>query len=502
MRLTKIRICGYKHLKKIEFNMQQSSEEVPVDFCVGLNGTGKSAFLEAVALIFSRITQNELPGFDFELCYCIFQKEKNVMIEVRPEKESGKGRLHITVNGQVYSSFLGIEQYLPYKIITYISGPNSQMKQMLQKEAENSIISDIYDAGLREDGEQEITTLLDYLNQLEKNPRMLYLSEEMASLIFLVLCAWKPGQDNGYTIFREMLLEKLGDKFRPVAFSLEANESRIESALFEELFWEGKKGESRLYDWRVSDGESVKAVFEISGGGTEYYNEAVSRRYYSPLQLLLLLLKAKNAMALRESHVFFHTETGAELLNECALSDGELLWVARMGLVLLCRQEETDNCLFLFDEPDIHLNESWNVDFVASLRKFTQLNGRSLHHAFWISTHSSLLLTDALPEHVFLFEREKGNVSARKIPISVFAASRNEISRAMFQNTAQIGNYADKILQAALSEENPDKLLQYINWLGAGIGRFRLMDKYYSIMEKRDVSEITGEYSEDGNGEH
>ena len=57
-------------------------------------------------------------------------------------------------------------------------------------------------------------------------------------------------------------------------------------------------------------------------------------------------------------------------------------------------------------------------------------------------------------------------------------------------------------MQAALSEENPDKLLQYINWLGAGIGRFRLIDKYYSIMEKRDVSEITGEYSEDGNGEH
>ena len=41
MRLTHIRICGYKHLKKIEFNMSQSSEEVPVDFCVGLMETGK-----------------------------------------------------------------------------------------------------------------------------------------------------------------------------------------------------------------------------------------------------------------------------------------------------------------------------------------------------------------------------------------------------------------------------------------------------------------------------
>ncbi|MFR1882920.1 hypothetical protein [Blautia sp.] len=501
MRLTHIRICGYKHLKKIEFNMSQSSEEVPVDFCVGLNGTGKSAFLEAVALIFSRITQNELPGFDFVLGYSVFEKGKIVQVEIRPEKESGKGRLHITVNGQVYSSFLGIEQYLPYKIITYISGPNSQMKQMLQKEAENSIISDIYDAGTREDGEHEIKVLLNYLNQLQKNPRMLYLSEEMVSLIFLVLCAWKPGQDNGYAMFREMLLKKLGDKFCPVAFSLEADETRIESALFEELFLEDEKGESQLYDWKVSDGDTIKAVYEISGERAEYCNKAISRRYYNPLQLLLLLLQAKNALALKACHVFFHTETGAELLNECALSDGELLWVARMGLVLLCRQEETDNCLFLFDEPDIHLNESWNVDFVASLRKFTQLNGRSMHHAFWISTHSSLLLTDALPDHVFLFEREKGNVSARKIPISMFAASRNEISKTMFQNAAQIGNYADKILQAALREENPDKLLQYINWLGAGIGRFRLMDKYYSIMEKRNVPEITEEFSEDGNGE-
>lgn len=39
----------------------------------------------------------------------------------------------------------------------------------------------------------------------------------------------------------------------------------VDHGAFEELFLEDEKGESQLYDWKVSDGDTIKAVYEISG---------------------------------------------------------------------------------------------------------------------------------------------------------------------------------------------------------------------------------------------
>ena len=170
-------------------------------------------------------------------------------------------------------------------------------------------------------------------------------------------------------------------------------------------------------------------------------------------------------------------------MNEKALSDGELLWLARMGMVLTASQGETDNCLFLFDEPDVHLNESWNVEFV---RRLEQMTWREEHrnHCFWIATHSSLLLTDALPDQVFLFERQAEDVRARRIPISLFAGNRQEISRNVFRNDARIGEFADRRVREMLREQNPERLEKYIEQVGSGIWRFKLLEKYYRSTEE------------------
>lgn len=174
--------------------------------------------------------------------------------------------------------------------------------------------------------------------------------------------------------------------------------------------------------------------------------------------------------------------------NEKALSDGEILWIARMGLVLLAGTEGTDNCLFLFDEPDIHLNENWNVEFVSNLEMLAGRTRESRrNHSFWISTHSSLLLTDALPDQVFLFERNQGMISARRVPISFFGASRHEISKRAFENSAQIGEFAGERIEAVLQgDETPEELLKYIDMTGAGIQRFRLLDKYYEKIGEQE----------------
>lgn len=69
MRLIKVSIDGYKHLKGTCVNFNEESHEAmftgdtPVRFFIGLNGSGKSVFLEGICLLFSRIVQDEAPGF-------------------------------------------------------------------------------------------------------------------------------------------------------------------------------------------------------------------------------------------------------------------------------------------------------------------------------------------------------------------------------------------------------------------------------------------------------
>lgn len=489
MRLTRVALKNYKHLKNIELNMlkEEGGENFPVYFCIGVNGSGKSSFLEAIALIFSRISQNELPGFWFEIEYDIVCEGRIVHVKAAPGADREPGKLSIDIDGRKFYSFTGLEKYLPYKVVTYVSGPNSQMKQLVMKAAEDSIISDIYDA-VRDENASLINESLQSLAVLGSNPRILYLDEGMAVLILFVLCAWMPRQDEEYAKKRNKLFEKWSGGFIPKALSISAGND-IEGSLFGQFFekrtQEGKRG---FADWITAEEEGITAVLRVAEKKGRYCVPEITDSYTNPLQLLTVLLQAKNRGELKECHVLFQTNERKDFLNEKALSDGELLWIARMGLVLLAGTEETDNCLFLFDEPDIHLNENWNVEFVSNLE---MLAGRAResrrNHSFWISTHSSLLLTDALPDQVFLFERNQGMISARRVPISFFGASRHEISKRAFENSAQIGEFAEERIEAVLQgDETPEELLKYIDMTGAGIQRFRLLDKYYEKIGEQE----------------
>lgn len=493
MRLTRIEIDGYKHLKKVKFDAENTDrEKLPVYFLAGLNGTGKSAFLEAVALIFSRISQNELPGFGFKVSYEMVVDGKIVSVTASPEENREKGRLHIEAGDEVFHSFEDHERYLPYKIFVCVSGQNSQMRQLILDAAKDSIFSDIYDAGIKEQPE-EIEQLVHYLEELQQNPRVLYLDEQIAGLVLFVLCAWRPREDSNYIQLREKLLQKLGNGFYPRVLSITAVKDRIDTPLFSELMCTKgeaeEQGNQQLASWVSENDGRITAAYCITGEKGSFCAEQLAERYVSPLTLLVNLLQAKNSGEMQECHVLYQQEKGSDLLTERALSDGELLWIGRMGLVLLARQMEADNCLFLLDEPDVHLNESWNIDFVSYLQELTAIpeNQKSMHHNFLVTTHSSLLLTDAQRNQTFLFGRKNGEIQVRQVPISLFAASRDEISQNMFQTSAEIGNYADRQSEEVLrKEDDPEKLAAYIKQMGPGIKRFQLWDKYFELQEKKN----------------
>lgn len=479
MKLERITIQGYKHLKHIvvEFNNEsQAVGNFPVRFCIGQNGAGKSVFLEAVALIFSRASNGELPGFSYEVQYTVWRQGRETSVLLRAHK----GKLEMKADGQTYTDTQQMRMFLPYRIVTSISGRNSQMRDLLDDAAREALLQDIYEAS--EHDPQALEEKLRWLRELSENSRCIFVEEDLASLVLFVLCAWRPRHaDDGYERLRSRIFDTLGNGFSPVLLSLKADRVNLSENLFGSFFY----GEEAA-PYRFESENMVHAVFAVSGEGSAFDVESISRQYSNPLTLLSVLLQAKKEGVLHACHVFFHLEGSQELLDETVLSDGEISWTARMGLILLARQWESDNCLFLLDEPDVHLNERWNVEFVSFLQELSELDNKRMHHEFLVSTHSSLILTDALPEQLYLFERRSGEAAVRTIPVSSFGADRSEISRMLFANRAVTGAYAERIVEHILEqEENPKMLRAYIEDMGPGMNRFQVLSKYYDIIENR-----------------
>lgn len=164
-----------------------------------------------------------------------------------------------------------------------------------------------------------------------------------------------------------------------------------------------------------------------------------------------------------------------------ALSDGELMWLARMGLVLLAQKYCGENTLFLYDEPDVHFNDDWNREFIQFLYQLSE----GLHHEFLIATHSTLILTDALYEQLHLFvQTEKGRMTTDKSEISTFAAQRDEISRIVFKTEA-IGAYAEESVRNMMKAKEPEELIDNIEKMGPGYQRFRMYEQLYKVMDDK-----------------
>ena len=79
------------------------------------------------------------------------------------------------------------------------------------------------------------------------------------------------------------------------------------------------------------------------------------------------------------------------------LSEGEQQYLTVMGLIALShsRQDET---LFLLDEPDTHINPQWQRSYIEQIEKLCDSKEDRKSKAFFISTHSPLLVQANSPE--------------------------------------------------------------------------------------------------------
>lgn len=113
------------------------------------------------------------------------------------------------------------------------------------------------------------------------------------------------------------------------------------------------------------------------------------------------------------------------------LSDGEaqLMQVLAASSIFGLGQS-----LFLFDEPETHLNPSWRTYFHTYLENALNINGENAEDSqIFLSTHSPFMISSLKKENVFFFERNhNGLIDLKPVNEETYGASFDVIIKRYF----------------------------------------------------------------------
>nr|WP_276595294.1 AAA family ATPase [Roseateles albus] len=145
------------------------------------------------------------------------------------------------------------------------------------------------------------------------------------------------------------------------------------------------------------------------------------------------------------------------------LSDGELQLLLTLGAVRLFGDDET---LFLFDEPETHLNPSWRTRFHLDFEQANRAHGSA---QALVSSHSPFLVS-SLPKHAIYHFKKTDQMTSMETPDSeTFGASFELLIKRHFDLKAAISETAIQDIRGKLADNKlstEDKLA----WLEESVG--------------------------------
>ena len=149
---------------------------------------------------------------------------------------------------------------------------------------------------------------------------------------------------------------------------------------------------------------------------------------------------------LEEITIALRKRTLDDLLLFDWMSDGERVFLGRMAFFHLLHK--TDDALILLDEPEIHFNDYWKREMVDIIDSSLRDNTIEV----FLSTHSSIALTDAFDTEIVLLSKDlsDGSISVAEVPIKSFGASPVDVMRDIFQAPETVGQRAAEFLDFML----------------------------------------------------
>lgn len=430
MRIKRLWISKYKNIEDLTLCFDNKLTTL----LVGLNGSGKSNILEATSIIFRELDladtskdlsqENSSFFFEFEIEYSCKGYDINIEADhstlTIETKLSSKDEEYRVIS---FSEFKRDrrKKYLPDFIIGYYSGENKRIREIFHKHSET-----------RNRNLKNVTVIK---NQAILG-RLFFTEQNFGELIFLTLWVYKNHTEYGKKI--KLLLHKLlnidfESKIEVNLWNPDFYTKRTEKNaddLFDNLssnmetpFW-GIRGELDrflrvLYDNNTSvpiafadeNETSEKNKFEFikfTDLDFDTLIDDLSENFEKPVQVFDVIQAADSIGVIQEINVKL-VKNGVSLShNYKELSEGEQQLLTTIGLLLIIGEFDS---LFLYDEPDTHLNPQWQREYAQLIKDFT-LEDSKCH--VLVATHSPMIVQAAERADLFLFKKGRDSVRLDK----------------------------------------------------------------------------------------
>jgi predicted ATPase len=165
-------------------------------------------------------------------------------------------------------------------------------------------------------------------------------------------------------------------------------------------------------------------------------------------------------------------------------SDGEAQLIQILAAARIFRDEQT---LFLFDEPETHLNPSWRTYFHKHLAQANQVGDVWTNSTqTLLSTHSPFMISSLKKSDVYRFERDgNGFIKMNRAENQTYGASFDVLIKEYFDLKSLISQTVVEDIKAHLPKGNSqEEKDQARTWLNENIGES--MEKAYLLRKLQE----------------
>lgn len=544
MKLLRVKILG-KNFRSLPanvdyvFNDTVYENKLSTKVFAGLNGSGKSNFLELIAEIFYYLERYSLENTNLE-----YKQSKNIGFEIEyvlPKTDvittfkrftliddTLENDIHIKISKPLnelpefsYTSygntnFIRLDknenQLLPSNVIAYTSGQNEllsnpfiRLRYHYFSEMKNSE-RDLYDRRMYFIDQESNNSIfianmllgkevpLNYIKKIF-NIEDLYsfritlnynrsakeaekiLAQKLPLVEPLKACAtsWKDEKES-----KCVILDYVVNNATHQAFDFHYNQSAFQ--LFQTFY--------ELQSLNVLIEKTQTRKFVENASKDLNISDELSKPDPSDLIFRIEKIKIK-----KESK----NKNEIEIIDYKSLSDGEHQLNEVIGSVMMMEEEGS---LFLMDEPDTHFNPKWRAKMVTMLNKVSgneydqEGNPENIRkHEIIMTTHSPFIISDNYREDVYKFSRTDKELKIENPKHETYGTSITFLMKQIFERDITISDFANKELLTfkkelkAISDENLkkekiDEIEERLVDFGESVEKFDLYN-YLSTIKKK-----------------
>ena len=449
------------------------SEEYSLTILVGLNGSGKSTILRALAKIYSAIKADQPCDFDYEYVYDLSSGQE-VSVNYSNSRENS---YVVQVDNEPQDGF--DEIYKPDDLVVHTTGLEGLWDELSTQTQPETLSEELLNDPLKSRVKEQPINTNNIIDQDLGKPAFFLFKNRVAALVTLCgLFRWK--NDKAEASLLGEVLDQL-EIHQLIGFSLEfqLHPSLSDYREFNRLV--------PLCDEHIQQGAIHKLIFDLPNNAQllEGFVEGKEGFYEAFKDLEKLLDPTNNAPpVLHGVEIFFEVNRIAEDNDEeeksvlrksiipfSLMSDGEQNFLSRMAMLTLL---DVENSIILMDEPEVHFNDYWKRKIVTMLDQVL----KESHNHLIMTTHSSVVLSDAFPGQAMLVRKnEEGKCEIVRNISPVFGTESSEIMVNLLGADNPVGAFSSAYIENALERGDKEELNKLVELVGPGFLRYLIYDK-------------------------